>query len=85
MIIDATKTIVIMSGPKDCEVFSGIEVFSGKRTQRAILSRLTRERCHGDRIARAVQYSHDNEWGSVGRDLETDQWCGYPEIGSHNR
>src|SRR4030042_1039282 len=46
------------------------ELYKGKNTGRAIKARLTKEKAHGDRWARAMEYSHENEWGLVGIDLE---------------
>lgn len=39
--------------------------YTGKRTIRALKSRLTKERCNGDRWSRAKIYSHDNGYGPV--------------------
>lgn len=52
-----------------------VEVFEGKRTLRAIKMRLARERCGGQRWARAVVYSHSNAGGKVGINLETGEYC----------
>jgi hypothetical protein len=49
------------------------KVYTGKRTERAIKARLTRERCHGDRWAWAQAYSHTNEHGAVGVDVLTGE------------
>jgi len=51
------------------------EIYTGKRTQRAIKSRLTRERCGGDRWAYFVIHSHDLDTGKVGINLETFESC----------
>lgn len=56
------------------------ELYRGKRTIRALLSRLTRERCHGDRWARADIYSHDGEFGAVGRDIQTGEQSIMPQL-----
>jgi hypothetical protein len=69
--------IAIISG--EGEIGSAV-IYRGKRTQRALRARLTRERCNGDRWARAVQYTHTNDWGDWGRDLETDAPCAFPVI-----
>ena len=53
------------------------ETYTGKRTPRAIKSRLTRERCNGDRWASAVMYMYDNETGKTGMDLETGEMCSF--------
>jgi hypothetical protein len=63
--------IIIISGEGER---GNSEVYTGKRTQRAIKSRLTKERCHGDRWARAVIYSGENEYGQFGIDLETGDY-----------
>ena len=47
--------VVIMSGEGDGP--GHIEIFTGKRTIRAIKARLTRERCCGDRWANAWVFS----------------------------
>jgi hypothetical protein len=57
-----------------------VERYSGKHSERAIRLRLSRERCNGDRWAMAVQYSHENEHGKVGLDLETGEYCNFPAI-----
>lgn len=74
MDIEKDKEILIVSGEGE---IGTAEVYRGKHTQRAIKSRLTRERCHGDRWARAIQYSHTNDHGLVGINLETGEYCGY--------
>ena len=48
-----------------------VETYTGALTPRAIKARLTRERCHGDRWARAEVYSHSNDFGHVYIDYET--------------
>jgi hypothetical protein len=35
--------------------------------------RLTKERCNGDRWAKAVIYSHQNDFGEIWKDLETEE------------
>jgi hypothetical protein len=71
------KEIRIISG--ECEIGT-VERYSGKHSERAIRLRLSRERCNGDRWAMAVQYSHENEHGKVGLDLETGEYCTFPAI-----
>ena len=51
------------------------EIYSGKRTIRAIKMRLTKERCGGDRWANARVFSHSNEFGNVFVDIETGEYC----------
>lgn len=69
--------MVIVSGEGEQ---GSVEIYKGKRTPRAIKARLTKERSHGDRWARAVSYSHENEWGMVGIDFETGGYCSFPNI-----
>ena len=69
--------IAIVSG--EGEVGTAV-IYRGARTQRALRAHLTRERCDGDRWARAVQYTHTNDWGDCGRDLETDELCVFPVV-----
>ncbi len=40
-----------------------VELYTGKRTERAIKMRLTKERCGGDRWARASIYTHTADYG----------------------
>ena len=51
------------------------EIYSGKRTIRAIKMRLTKERCGGYRWANAKVFSHSNEFGNVFVDIETGEYC----------
>lgn len=71
--IDLIKTndIRIISGEGE---IGTAEAYNGKRTMRAIKTRLTRERAGGDRWARAEVYSHSNEYGHVFVDLETGEY-----------
>ena len=50
------------------------EVYTGKRTVRAIKMRLTRERCSGDRWARATIYMHTNDYGDAHMDIESGDY-----------
>ena len=51
------------------------ELYTGKRTQRAIKARLTRERCGGQRWARAeMLLDYDNAVGPVVMDMETGEY-----------
>lgn len=54
-VLDAGIEIRIVSGEG---TVGGSDVYTGKRTVRAIKSRLTRERCNGDRWARAEALVH---------------------------
>jgi hypothetical protein len=71
------KEIRIISGEGDVGT---VERYSGKCSERAIKLKLTRERCNGDRWAKAVQFSHVNADGHVGIDLETGEYCTFPAI-----
>jgi len=84
MIKITDKKIVIVSGEGEIGgVFSSIlrtvELYVGKKTERAVKSRLTRERCNGDRWARAIQYAYTNDYGEFGFNVETDECCIFPE------
>lgn len=59
--------IVILSGEGEIGTY---ELYAGTRTERAIKSRLTKEKCHGDRWAKAYIYLHESETGSVYVNLE---------------
>lgn len=54
-ILDSNIAVRIVSGEG---AVGGSEVYTGKRTIRALKSRLTRERCNGDRWARAEALVH---------------------------
>ncbi len=70
---------LISSGP--IRIISGegeigsIETYNGKRSIRAIKIRLTRERCGGDRWAKAQVFSHADQLGDVYVDIETGEYC----------
>jgi hypothetical protein len=64
--------IMIVSGEGEN---GAVEIYSGKRTIRAIKMRLTKERCHGDRWAKSKVYSHSNDYGDVFVDVETGEYC----------
>ena len=56
-----------------------VEVYEGKRTDRAIKMRLTKERCQGDRWARASIYLYDSDHQiPVGMDCETGEMDYFP-------
>jgi hypothetical protein len=67
-----TNEIRIMSGEGEVGTIDG---YNGKRTLRAIKMRLTKERCGGDRWAKAKVFSHSNEYGDVFVDVETGEYC----------
>lgn len=75
-----TNEIRIVSG--EGEVGTS-ETYNGKRTIRAIKMRLTKERCGGDRWAKALVFSHTNNIGDalddvymdVFIDIETGKYC----------
>lgn len=68
LIEDKNNKIQIFSGEGD---YGSFELFTGKRTMRAIKMRLTKERCGGDRWARALVYSHSNDHYDIYYNLET--------------
>jgi hypothetical protein len=76
-LIYVSPEIRIISGEGE---IGTVKRYYGKRSERAIKLRLSRERCNGDRWARAIQYSHENEHGKVGIDLETGEYCTFPNI-----
>jgi hypothetical protein len=57
----ATAPLRIVSGEG---VQGGIETYTGTRTERALKMRLTRERCGGQRWARA-EAQHGDDWVRV--------------------
>jgi len=68
--MNLNNEIQIISGEGE----QGTSVFyTGKKTERAIKTRLTKERCNGDRWAKVVVYSHENDHGKVGVDFETGE------------
>jgi hypothetical protein len=71
------REIVILSGEGTGGGFA--EVYKGKRTSRAIKLRLTKERCGGDRWAKAIAYSHRIEGGHAGINCETGEHEIYPK------
>jgi hypothetical protein len=70
------KTIAIISGEG---TVGSVSLYEGKNTVRAIKARLTRERCNGDRWARAIVYKDINDYGAFGYDIETGAPCSFPE------
>ena len=73
--IKNTKEILIISGEGD---FGDCEIYTGKRSERVLKSRLTRERCNGDRWASALLYAHETDTGHVGIDFENGEVEKYP-------
>lgn len=67
-----TNEIRIISG--EGEIGSS-ELYHGKRSIRAIKMRLTKERCHGDRCAKAVVFIHNSDLGMVFQDIENGDLC----------
>lgn len=58
-----------------------VEVYTGKRTERAIKMRLTRERCNGDRWARAMIYTHTAHDNSlIGMDCDDGVQGFFPDV-----
>jgi hypothetical protein len=70
-----TNEIVIVSGEGTGP--GTVEKYEGKRTLRAIKTRLTKERCGGDRWARAIVYSHESDWGPAGVDIIAGEYEGW--------
>lgn len=68
LIENTDNEIQILSGEGD---YGNFELYTGKRTVRAIKLRLTKERCGGDRWARALIYCHDADGGYIYYNLET--------------
>lgn len=68
--LENTKKILILSGEGTQGAF---EEYQGTRTERALKSKLTKEKCNGDRWARAFIYSHTNDLGDVYTDFETGE------------
>lgn len=62
--------VVIISGEGEIGI---IEPHTGRPTKRAVMARLTRERCGGDRWAKAIAYVD----GSEGFDVETGEPVGW--------
>ncbi len=58
--------VVIISGEGEVGI---IEAHTGRPTKRAVMARLTRERCCGDRWAKAIAYVD----GTEGFDVETGE------------
>ncbi|WP_419607616.1 hypothetical protein [Thiolapillus sp.] len=58
--------VVIISGEGEIGI---IEPHTGRPTKRAVMARLTRERCGGDRWAKAIAYVD----GTEGFDVETGE------------
>ncbi len=69
LIEDESNDIKILSGEGD---YGNFEVYTGKRRPRAIKMRLTRERCGGDRWARALVYSHTVHGAGFSKDIYYD-------------
>lgn len=71
----ARNPILIISGEGERGT---AEPYNGARTERAIRVRLTRERAHGDRWARAVVYMHECGDGThAGCNIETGECCSW--------
>jgi len=60
LLADTSKPIFITAGEGE---IGTTKLYTGKRTIRALKLRLTKERCKGDRWARAKVYSHTNDYG----------------------
>ena len=66
-LLEGDNRILILSGEGENGTF---EEYNGKRTMLAIKSRLRKERCNGDRWARAYIYLYTNDLGDVYKDIE---------------
>ena len=68
-----TNNITIISGEGTGEGI--VEPYTGKRSLRAIKMRLTKERCNGDRWAKAMVFSFRNIEGDLFINIETGEYC----------
>ena len=71
-----TKQILIISGEGERGT---IKRYKGEGSLRAIRARLTRERCGGDRWARALIYEGVGNGGPFGIDFESGEPHPWPE------
>lgn len=72
-LIAAGWPVQIVSGEGE---YGTPEQYHGNGAISSIRARLTRERCNGDRWARAVMYSHRGDDGNpIGVNLETGEYC----------
>ena len=73
-----SKQIAIISGEGTGP--GTVEEYKGKRSQQALKSRLTRERCHGQRWARGIGSTeqHDIFGQPIGINIETGEPTTYP-------
>lgn len=76
LIEDENNDIKILSGEGD---YGNFELYTGKRTPRAIKMRLTKERCGGDRWARALVYSHSVHGADIYYNVETGDSKSLPQ------
>lgn len=74
-ILTTAPLVAIVSGAGE---IGTAELYTGKRTTRALCSRLTRERAHGDRWARAIAYTHEARAGHAGVNVETGEQTWWP-------
>ena len=82
VIVENSPDILIIACEAD---FGEVDIYEGKRSKRALKSRLTTERCQGDRWAKALLYSHKTETGHFGIDFDTGKLGKYPwEPGSRD-
>lgn len=71
------KEIIILSGEGERGT---PEVYTGKRTTRALKSRLTKERCQGDRWAKAIAFLYYGRYNQpVGINVENGDPATYPD------
>lgn len=78
-----TKILASVSASAEIRIISGegdvgtTEQYTGARTVSAIQTRMSRERCGGQRWVRAVVYSHSNSMGGVGIDLQSGEYVAW--------
>ena len=68
----ATSRIVIAAGEG---LVNTTYDYSGKRTMRGVKAALKKERCGGDRNAKAIVFSHQDGNVGVWLDVETMEYC----------
>ena len=73
--VQNAKEILIIAGEGE---FGGVDIYTGKRSERALKGRLTKERCHGDKWAFALLYAHQTERGHCGINFESGEIENYP-------
>jgi hypothetical protein len=77
LLLNNNNQIRIISGEGETGT---VERYDGKRTIKAIKLLLAKERQYGDRWAKAVIYSHINDYGPVGVDIITGDYANFPDL-----